>query len=212
MLLRVVTPPEDLLSPADLGLTEDDATQRAINAAIQFLGGPNGFMGASLGPQTLELGLPDWTTFYETVLPCGPVIDIVSVVYADENGVDQTLDDSQYRLLRGVLGDVVYFAHDFSSPACRSAPDAVRVRYRAGYDGTVNPELPEPIKTAIGLLASQSMSTGKVAAGSSLKSVEIPGVAIKTYDTASGASAGAQGVVSNAVTNLLIGYIRKRGL
>lgn len=208
-MLRVTTPPDPVVSPDDLGLADDDATSAAIGAAIQFLDGPLGYLGASLGPQALELTLPNWDCLYGAILPCGPVIAITSIKYLDANGVEQTVASNQYRVIRGSLGDTVYFVPDFSAPGYYCAPDAIRVAYTAGYDDSVNPKLPETIKRALGLLASQTLSTGKMAAGTGVKSIEIPGVAIKTYDTSGAASAGQQGVVSSAITNLLTGYIRR---
>lgn len=124
-----------------------DTSQQAeveamIAAATQHIDGPDGWLGRSIGVQTLEARGPffdgcSWT------LPCRPVIDVESVKYLDTTGVEQTLAPEFYEL----RGAQIVRAYGQSWPACRSDDENVRVQYTAGYA-----ELPMPIRAAILLM------------------------------------------------------------
>lgn len=210
MLVRVIVKPDDILSASDLGLTDDDATNAAVTAAVQFLDGPRGYLGASLGVQTLEASYDGWCETGQYFLPLGPVIEVTKVEYRDIANVLQTVDPTYYRL----VGDRLVFnsGSSVSSITHYDAIDAVVVTYRAGYDGEDPPdgtgELPAPIQQAVALVAQQMISTASAVAGDSLKSVEIPGVMTKSYGSWA-SSAGGQSAISKSIDNLVAGYIRK---
>lgn len=209
MQVRVVVKPDEILTAADLGLEEDDATEAAVQAAVQFLDGPYGYLGASLGVQTIETSYDGWCEPGYYMLPQGPVISVESVQYRDTSDVLQTVDPASYRL----SGDrLIFTSSAIYGTAHWTAIDAVVVTYKAGYDGEDPPtgtgELPAPIKQAVAIIAMQMKSTATAVAGDSLKSVEIPGVMTKTYGSWA-SSAGGQNAIQSSIRNLVAGYIRK---
>lgn len=90
--------------------------------------------------------------------PCGygdrltltrdPVASIVSVTYVDSNGAEQVLDSGDYRSIEGEPWSIIApFGGSF--PATEERPDAVRVRYLAGYGAG---ECPPDLQAAVLLL------------------------------------------------------------
>lgn len=135
----VITPPEPIvaLSTAKahcrVDHNDDDALIQAyVEAACGWIDGPSGWLGRSLGVQTLETRLDEFPCASETLLPLpyGPLIDIVSVKYDDAEGVEQTWSDvDAYSLDPAGL----QLDHGVAWPAARLYRNAVRVRYRAGF-------------------------------------------------------------------------------
>ncbi|MGY5812009.1 hypothetical protein ACXHXG_30455 [Rhizobium sp. LEGMi198b] len=143
MPVQVITPPAPIVTPADIPgshAADDPAIAAMIAAVTEDIDGPGGWLGRSLGKQTLELSLsserPDCSprSFPPSMvkLPYLPVItDAVSVKYLDRDDTVQTVDPSDYK----VFDDAVWFNPEFVFPAVAAAPDAIRIRYDAGYDG-----------------------------------------------------------------------------
>jgi uncharacterized phiE125 gp8 family phage protein len=79
-----------------------------------------------------------------------PVTAIVSVTYVDVNGVEQTLDPAGYRSIEGEPWSLLApFGGSF--PQTEERPDAVRVRYIAGYGaGDCPPELQSAVLLMLG--------------------------------------------------------------
>lgn len=77
-------------------------------------------------------------------LPLHPVASVTSVSYVDTSGVTQTLSPSLYTV--HLDGTVPYIekAYDATWPDVRDVPEAIIVRFVAGYDS-----VPEEIRTAI---------------------------------------------------------------
>jgi uncharacterized phiE125 gp8 family phage protein len=152
MRVVVITEPTPVLPLADAKAhlsvedadTHDDAKITAyVAAATAHIDGPAGWLGRSLGKQTLELrrcGFPTWIE-----LQYGPVISVLSVKYDDADGVEQTLDPAAYF----VHGGIICPAANTSWPATRSGLESVRVQYEAGYD---DGKIPTPIIQAIKLM------------------------------------------------------------
>ncbi len=158
MRVVVITPPPRIVSLADAKAhlrrvddDEEDALIEAFSDAAQaHIDGPDGWLGRSLGIQTLELrrcGFPTWIE-----LPFGPVRSVTSVKYIDQDGAEQTLDPVSY----AVLGDIIACAHGVSWPSVRSERESVRIRYEAGYPDTDDDEpkstVPAPVVAAIKLM------------------------------------------------------------
>lgn len=163
MYVVVITPPEPVISleEAKAHLRVDHSDEDAliigmVAAATQHLASPHGWLGRSIGVQTLELRM--WS-FDEQCrgdpisLWFPPVTEVLSVTYVDSDGVDQTVDDTDWR----IVGER-YLAPVYQGqwPAARLDHDSVRIRYRAGYpevvpDGGGDPvrTVPEPIIEAI---------------------------------------------------------------
>lgn len=133
MSVRVIVPPQPIVTPADIvgDHAADDASIVAMIAAVTGeIDGPNGWLGRSLGVQTLELSLDCWSNF-PIFLPYPPAIEIVSVVYLDRSEVARAIDDTYY----GQTGEQFWFRSSWSPPSVACVPDPIRIRYSAGYDG-----------------------------------------------------------------------------
>ncbi len=158
MRLVVVIPPPPIVTAAEvraqlrLDAGDDDAfLDGLIAVATAHIDGPDGWLGRAIGVQTLEAQLDG---FYdggrtEIMLPCRPVIEIVSVTYDDASGAAQVVLPAGY----GLLGDIgLYPKPGITWPQA----GAVRVRYRAGYptvpasgDTPAKSTVPAPIRHAI---------------------------------------------------------------
>ena len=123
---------------------DDDLIETYIEAATSHLDGPSGYLGRSLRPQTVEAVLDAFTTD-PIRLPYGPILGDIVVTYTDTNGAEQTVADTVYALVKG---PALRLAYGESWPTAQVTPDAVRITYRAGYDGN----LPGAIKAAILLM------------------------------------------------------------
>ncbi|AZO77490.1 MULTISPECIES: head-tail connector protein [unclassified Bosea (in: a-proteobacteria)] len=157
MRVVVVTPPLRIvaLAAAKAHLRVDDDAEDTLieafsDAAQAHIDGPDGWLGRSLGKQTLELrrcGFPTWIE-----LPFAPVVSVASVKYIDQDGAEQTLDPAAY----AVHGDIVARAHGVSWPSVRTELESVRIRYDAGYPDTEGAEpkstVPAPVVSAIKLM------------------------------------------------------------
>lgn len=157
MRVIVITPPLRIVSLAAAKAhlrVDDDAEDTLIaafsDAAQAHIDGPDGWLGRSLGKQTLELRRCGFPTYVE--LPFGPVLSVASVKYVDQDGVEQTLDPSAY----AVHGNIVARAHGALWPRVRTELESVRVRYDAGYPDTEGAEpkstVPAPIVSAVKLM------------------------------------------------------------
>lgn len=124
------------------------------------------YLGRALAPQTLELSLSrfpggfvagmllpfeQWRLPREIELPMGPLLGVESVTYTDGDGNEQTFADynvdtysepGRIRLKTGV-----------SWPTTQDVPNAVIVRYQAGYSipgsSPEDVQLPHAIRAAI---------------------------------------------------------------
>ncbi|NTG20009.1 hypothetical protein G6L00_06075 [Agrobacterium rhizogenes] len=158
MPVQVITPPAPIVTPADIpgNHAADDSKIAAMIAAVtEDIDGPGGWLGRSLGKQTLELTLGHADKDCplkpfpprEISLRYIPVIaDAVTVKYLDLDEAVQTVDPANYK----VFDDAVWFNSDFVFPAVADAPDAIRIRYDAGYGGSGNNgAVPERAKQTI---------------------------------------------------------------
>jgi hypothetical protein len=144
MRVVVITPPEPILSwdeaKAHLRLDGDEEqayVEGLIAAAQGWINGPSGWLGRSVGVQTLELH-DDHPTCPIVRLPYPPVIEVLEA----ESG-EVAVDVTGYRV----------GAAAFSFGAAMTSGSPIRVQYRAGYE---NP--PAPIKQAMLLLIGQWFS------------------------------------------------------
>jgi uncharacterized phiE125 gp8 family phage protein len=76
-----------------------------------------------------------------------PVISITQITYVDSAGDSQTLDTGIYELGKQDGLGIVRLKYQQSWPTTRGHPDAVTVRYVAGYGAAS--AVPDPIKHAI---------------------------------------------------------------
>lgn len=167
MIVRVVEPPKPFLSlewvKQHLHVEVEDTDQDMLIAgyiasAVAWLDGPAGWLGRCLGEQVLEMV---GNSFPTCRLPYGPTVAIDSIVYVDANGRTVTMPAEDYRLLPD--GRI----HAETWPVVGTGPDAVRIRWRAGYPDHIEPAetpggeevhtvtVPQPIIQAILLLVGQ---------------------------------------------------------
>jgi hypothetical protein len=132
----VVEPPEPVLTPADIAgdHAADDATVAAlIAAATAEIDGPGGWLGRAIGPQTIEVRTEGFFRCNGLMLPYPPIIEVVSLIYVDENDVEQTISAVDYAL----AGQRLYAKSTFTYPTIGPDYEGVRIRYRSGYDGAI---------------------------------------------------------------------------
>lgn len=150
MRVFVITPPD----PLDLdevkahlrveGDDEDTLIQAYVAAATAHIDGPDGWLGRAIGIQILEARCDTLTCGASIRLPFPPVIEMVSVSYLDATGVEQMADLDEFE----VMGrDLVASGSEWPWIGGSTRREAVRIRYRAGYE-----TIPAPIKAAILLM------------------------------------------------------------
>ena len=165
MGLRLVTAPTE--EPVDLEML---ASEGRLTAAQEYARmeryrvparrSVEELLGRALLDQVWELVLP--------AFPCGcfelprpPLIAIVSVSYVDTNGVTHTLASGTGYLLETTSGSTeaptparLHPPSGGSWPSTDAVPEAVIVRYRAGY-GTTPAEVPDLLRLAVAQRAAQ---------------------------------------------------------
>lgn len=146
----VIDPPAPVVTWADadkhLKLDGDTSQQAEVEAMIAAatgaLDGPDGWLGRAIGVQTIEARFDRFDSC-GFALPCRPIIGVTSLKYLDSAGVEQTLAADQYEL----IGNELIAALGATWPSAAAYPEAVRIRYQAGYA-----TLPAPIRAAILLM------------------------------------------------------------
>ncbi len=152
----VITPPTDEPVTLDQAVdhcravqgTEDQWFEDNIKAAREYCEA-NILGGRSLMPTTLELILP---RFYSKVeFPNPPLQSITSVTYYDSGNTSKTLASTEWIVVAPTSG-IGYMVPAVNAvwPDVSSRPDALRIRYVAGYASAAL--VPAKIKKAILLL------------------------------------------------------------
>lgn len=176
MALKLVTAPatdpvtlEQAKAHLRVDFTDDDLLIEAlIDAATQYCDGPKGFLGRALVSQTWDLYLDEFPcrhgeSFFRhgrihrghhsrIEIPLPPLIDIGGVFYLDGSGDEQEVDQSSYTV-DPYDEPAKVVPNNGAWPIAACMPNAVRVRFTAGYvDATNSPAIdavPGPIKAAI---------------------------------------------------------------
>lgn len=142
MAVVVITPPAAIVSQDEakrhlrVDTSSDDGLIDALIAtASAAIEPPDGWAGRAFGVQVLEMRLNGYGWHGDLALPCPPLRELLSVTYDDANGVEQTLDPTVYRIVGAGGTDVARLALAYGKawPKIRFGPEAVRVRYEAGY-------------------------------------------------------------------------------
>lgn len=89
-------------------------------------------------------------------LPNPPVISVESIKYIDEDGVEQTIDASDYVFVQDDYVPFVFVQSGWPEDVA-DRPDAVRITYTTGIDIEDSPpdEVPEDLKQAIRLTVAE---------------------------------------------------------
>lgn len=105
------------------------------------------FLNKAIGPQDWALSIDAFAD--EITLPLGPVTDVASIHYLDEDRVQQTLDEGVYIL--DLISTPQRIVRDplESWPATADLPNAVTVAFTTGYE-TAPPQVVQAILLAVG--------------------------------------------------------------
>lgn len=105
--------------------------------------------------QTIDYGFP-WRGGYRIDLDVNPVISVASVSYVDDQGNAAVWASDQWTAVTRDSNSYIVPAYNVSLPVIRNVPNAITVRYTAGfYNNTSSPEsgsVPDSLKHAILLL------------------------------------------------------------
>lgn len=126
----------------------DDTPVGALITAARELG--EAITKRAFMPTTFEYVLDEFPCF-SVALPCPPLVSVTSVKYIDVNGAEQTLAVTEYTVDVTSEPGRVCLAYNKSWPGTRDVPNAVRIRYVAGYATALL--VPGPIKTWITMRA-----------------------------------------------------------
>jgi uncharacterized phiE125 gp8 family phage protein len=107
---------------------EDTLIEALITAAREQA---EAYLKRALVTQTWELYLDEFPEQIDVPFP--PLQSVTSIVYVDDDGVDQTLDTSTYTVDAKAQPGRIVPAYDESWPSTRAVPNAVTVQFVAGY-------------------------------------------------------------------------------
>ena len=142
--------------------SQDDYIGALITAAREQIAGINGWLGRCLVEETFDLKLDFFPACI--AIPVAPLRSVTSITYLDSEGDSQTLAPSLYQVsgIGASMGGAIQPAYEQGWPTTRDEPEAVTVRFAAGYpsDG-LSPEdlaanVPAPVKEALKLLVKQA--------------------------------------------------------
>lgn len=130
---------------------DDDLITALIGAATSALDGWSGRLGRCLITQTWQASWRNWCGTM-MVLPF-PDVSAATVKYFDSANAEQTIADSNFRLIERAKATAIEFDQAFAMPAIYNRADAITVTMTCGYGDTAD-EIPAAIiaaaKLAIG--------------------------------------------------------------
>ena len=134
---------------------EDALIDRLIAAAVADIDGADGWLNRAIMTQTWDLSLDGFPNAGKRQIrvPLPPLQSVSSITYIDTEGATQTLATSVYDVF-GIGGSQpaqIAEAHGESWPSTRQQPDAVTVRFVAGYGGAAA-DVPQDIRHALLLI------------------------------------------------------------
>ncbi len=125
--------------------TDDTYITSLIQVAREHI---EDLIGRRIVAQTWDLTLDQFPwPFYMIRLPYGPISSITSVSYVDVNGTTQTWASSNYSLDSASFEPRLYVSYANIYPVTRWIPNAITIRYVAGYT-----TVPEKLKHAVRML------------------------------------------------------------
>lgn len=198
MALKLVTAPandpltlDEAKAHLRVDYTDDDLLIAAlITAAVQYCDGPKGFLGRALISQTWDLYLDEFPCRFGSAfhrrghhrygahidIPLPPLISVGGVFFLDNSGNESEVDPSLYAVdAASEPGRIV--PKNFAWPIAGCLPNAVRIRFTAGYvtsDSPPQDNVPQPILAAMKMYIGdlyanrETMLTGQRAAAVTL--------------------------------------------
>ena len=159
MGLKLITPPasfpltlEEVKSHLNVDYADKDALiELYLQAAVDHA---ERFTGRALVDQTWELSLSEFPVGKITI-PKPPLLEIVSIVYDDAAGSEQTVDAASYVVDYDSSPGSVSLLPALTWPTVLVAENSVRIRFRAGYlvdESPADGDVPSAIKAAILLI------------------------------------------------------------
>lgn len=115
-------------------------------------------ISVSTTQKTYELRLDTWYGAVDKegyiLLPMCPLVSITSIKYDDVNNAEQTLASTNYQADTASLPGRVRYTSSATLPGTFNKPNAIRIRYVAGYgaagaDDAGQSAVPAPIKAAV---------------------------------------------------------------
>lgn len=175
MTLRLITAPdrmpvtvEEMQEHLNIDSEDDDLKLDAyLRAATELFDGRDGWLSQALMPQTWEYAqdafpcqgyarIQFWggAHSWEIRIPLSPIISVTSVTYLDGDGIEQTIDAANYTADIISNPPRIVPLSTYSWPTAGIFPNAVRVRFVAGYADAVMSDpatstVPANIKVAI---------------------------------------------------------------
>jgi len=120
-----------------------------IAAARQYV---ESHTGRAIITQTWDYTFDRWPSSNEPIyLPKSPTVSVTSAKYIDGNGAQQTWTSSEYVVSLGRTPATLRLAYGYSWPSYRYQPDALVIRFVAGYGATPS-HVPEALRQAMLLL------------------------------------------------------------
>lgn len=165
MSLTLITAPDALpLTLAELkagarldGIDDDDALLMGyLRSAVAQIDGRDGSLGRALITQIWDykigcFPIPGVHDHRGTIrLPLPPLQSVGSITYTDLAGSEQTLSSALYHVVTGDAPKIVP-AWGETWPDTRDEPEAVTIRFTAGYGDNWN-DVPEPIRQALTMM------------------------------------------------------------
>jgi hypothetical protein len=207
----IINPAAPIISAANAKLRQTDlagATDAVVNAAIATATTAlENYTGRAIGVQTLDW-YPDetdsnlryvvyplsngawgacwqwgWPVSYFN-LPRPPLVSVTSIKYLDADHAEQTFSSADYWVSGiGRTGRITLKSGSVW-PTVGAYPDAVVIRFVAGYS-----VVPEPLISAVLLEAAETVAAQASGGSGAVRSETIDGVGTLTYDVSSVASA-----------------------
>lgn len=150
MLIQIEAPDSEPVTLDEIKTREgidydnhDAFIRNSISAARRWV---EGRTGRVLVEQTWEYRLADFVS--ALAIPMRPIIGVTSITYIDEDGDEQTVADADYFFVDGgPNAESLLMPVDEWPSDVFSRPDAVRIRFVAGYNDDLG--VPEDLKEAI---------------------------------------------------------------
>jgi uncharacterized phiE125 gp8 family phage protein len=129
---------------------EDTLIASYVSAAVKYIETQTGPLITQTWDYKVNREWPLVDNYYSIYLPFSPVQSVTSVTYVDINGATQTLSSGLYQTVLSAPNPYLTKAYNQDWPQIRDIPDAITVRFVAGYGNAA--AVPAPIKSAILLM------------------------------------------------------------